>query len=461
MERHRAPRRASPTRTSLRACLAEGVVAEVIAACCGGAAIAAWAFQLEASSTLIGLLFGLAYFSQLLQFPAAWITSRFGRRKVAIAGHAASRIILIGLAPLPFLPLPIAIKQAVLVAILLASASFVVIGHNAWLVWVTDLVPARIRGRYFGKRTAYATAMGTVVALSAGLLLDRARKHGDLSWTLSIMAVLGWCAGLVTAWLMSKQHEPGNEHTEPMRFRDMLAPLRDTSSRRLLGYQILWNAAVGLTVSVVAVYMLRVLHFGFVGVGIYNAIFAGARIVSAPFWGRAVDRVGSRPVMMMCALGVALSSSLWMFAVPGWFWFIAIEAVLSGLLMAGHEIALFALPLAIAPRKERPVHLAAYQMVAGLAFGLASIGGGAAGATAVGTDFWLGPRMMFALSSTGRLLAAFVGAALLEPHARSLLSLVRAGFAKIGGTQREATTPESTSAPACAPSAERGAVSGM
>lgn len=447
-------KRASPTRTSLKACMAEGAVAEVIAACCGGAALAAWAFQLDASPALIGVLWGLSYFSQLFQLPAAWITSLFGRRRVAIWGHAASRLVLIGLAPLPFLPLSQPIKQGMLVGILLASALFVMVGHNAWLVWVTDLVPARIRGRFFGRRTAYATAIGTTVAVLAGLLLDRARKLGDASWTLAAMALVGWTAGLVTTWLMSKQHEPGNERIEPMRIRDVLTPLADKGWRRLLGYQMVWNGAVGLTASVAAVYMLRELHVGFVGVGIYNAMLAISRMASAPFWGRAIDRFGSRPILVLCALGAALSSALWVAAVPGWLFLIAIEAVLTGLFLAGHEVALFAIPMAIAPRSGRAVHLAAFAMVAGLAFGIASAAGGAASGFLAGAALPLGARALFVLSSVGRILAAIIGASLLEPQARKLSSVLRETASRVSRQRSAASSEEG-----CAP--ERQAVSGM
>lgn len=453
--------------------MAEGVVAEVIAACVGGAALTAWAFQLGASPTLIGLLWALNYFSQAFQFPAAWITSRFGRRRVAIWGHAASRLLLLGLVPLPFLPFDPSIKQALLLAILWASAVFVMVGHNAWLTWVTDLVPARIRGRFFGKRTAYGTAVGTSVAVTAGLILDRARASGTAASTLSVMAALGFCAGLATTWLMSKQHEPGDEPEESMRFRDMLAPLTEKASRRLLGYQIVWNAAVGLTQSVAAVYMLRELDVGFMGVGLYNAALAGARIVSAPLWGRGIDRVGSRPILIICALGAAITSALWVAIVPGMLWLIALEAVLTGLLLAGHEVALFAIPMAVAPRSGRPVHLAAFAMVAGVAFGIASTAGGAASGMLASTAIPLGPRALFLVSSAGRLLAAAIGATLLEPNARSLLAILRERFvetapllANVGRALDTAKPPKGalqrgTASSEHRSSQERTAVSGM
>src|SRR5690606_15069449 len=134
---------------------------------------------------------------------------------------------------------PTRAKQALLLSLLATSAVLVMVGHNAWLTWVTDLVPARIRGRFFGKRTAWATFVGTTLTLFTGHWLDRARAGGDYGGTLALFAAVGFGAGLVTTWLMSKQHEPGNEPDERMHWRDLRAPFAHEPTRRLLVYQVL------------------------------------------------------------------------------------------------------------------------------------------------------------------------------------------------------------------------------
>ena len=53
-----------------------------------------------------------------------------------------------------------------------------VLGNNAWVAWMGELVPSRIRGRYFGRRTGLCMLGGALAAGVAGLLLDWARGHG-------------------------------------------------------------------------------------------------------------------------------------------------------------------------------------------------------------------------------------------------------------------------------------------
>ena len=58
------------------------------------------------------------------------------------------------------------------------AATLGVLGNNAWVAWMGELVPKRIRGRYFGKRTGLCMLGGGLAAAAVGLLLDWARARG-------------------------------------------------------------------------------------------------------------------------------------------------------------------------------------------------------------------------------------------------------------------------------------------
>src|SRR4051812_43684165 len=154
------------------------MVAEAFTSCTSNAMLTAWAIALGCKPLLVGLLWALPYLAQLVQFPAAWLTSRFGARRTSIVAVAISRQLQLPLVIVPFLLLGGGARQWVFVAITAVSAILGVIGNNAWVTWMGELVPAQLRGRYFGRRTALCTLAGTLGALGAGLIIDRARKHG-------------------------------------------------------------------------------------------------------------------------------------------------------------------------------------------------------------------------------------------------------------------------------------------
>jgi MFS family permease len=411
-------------RRSLAASTAEGMAGEIVQACAGAAMVTAWALYLHASPLLLGVLWALPFFGQLVHLPAAWLTTRLPRRTVAIVGQTASRYVLSPLIALPFLHVSLEAKRMVLIVVFAASSVLAVVGHNAWMAWMGDLVPARVRGRYFGKRTALCTLGGSAASLAAGALLDAAKAHRATGVMLAALAAFAWLAGTVSTRMMRRQHDRPADAAPAPALRDVMTPFTDELSQRLLAYQIGWNAALGLTASVCAIYMLQTLRVGFAGMAIYGAVIAASRVLSAPLWGKAVDRAGAKPVLLVCSLGSAIASALWLFAAPGTLWPIALDAVLSGVMLGGQGLAAFAVPLAVAPKESRTVYLSAFTMVGGVAFGLASITGGAlAGAHAI-APAWA--QLLFAASSLGRLASAVLAQRILEPGAQPVAGLARA-----------------------------------
>ncbi len=417
--------RASAMRRSLAASTAEGVAGEVVQACAGSAMATAWALHLRAGPLLLGVLWALPFLGQLLQLPTAWLMARFDRRRVAIAGNGVARQVLILLAALPFVPVSMAAKRLLLIGIISISSLAAVAGGNAWISWMGDLVPARIRGRYFGRRTALCAVGAAASSLVAGSVLDAAMRHKKAGIALAGLALVAWLGAAISTRLMQKQHDPRKSTPAPPGARDLAEPFTDASSRRILAYQAAWSLALGLTASVSAVYMLKTLRVGFTGMAIYTAVLAGARMFATPLWGRVLDRIGARPVLVVCSVGSALASALWTIASPARIWPIALDAVVNGVLLAGQGLAAFAIPLSVAPktRTSRSMLLSAFVMAGGLAFGLGSIAGGALVGILPKLVPALGVRALFAASAGGRLVAALLAHRIHEPGAQPMAQI--------------------------------------
>ena len=390
-------------RASLAACSREGVAAEALGACFGNAVLTAWALELGASSLLVGALWGLPYFGQIFQLPGAWITSRFGVKRTAVVFNAIARQVLLPIAALPFVPLGIDAKRAILVTLFALSSLFSTLGNNGWLAWMGELVPARVRGRYFGRRTAMCTATATLATFAVASALDAGRARHALGIVLASFIVARSVLGVLTTVLMQRQHEPRVATIAPT-LRDSALPLLDRVYRGILVYRAAWGVATGLAASVSAIYLLESLGLGFVGIAGYGALVAALRVLSAPLWGRTLDRTGALRVLVGCSFGVAASSFFWVGATAGHPWMIALDAVLSGVLLGGQELAVFTLPLDAAPSARRPLFVASSVAVGGVAYGIACAAGGALAAST-------SARAVLLSSACARVLAA--GTALL------------------------------------------------
>ena len=404
------------------------MVAELFTACSGSAMLTAWGLALHCETLLFAVVGALPYLAQLAQLPAAWLVTQRGARGTTVIAVGSARLLPLLLAPLPFLPIALAKQQAIFVGVVAASALLGVAGNNGWATWMGELVPSRLRGRYFGRRTALCTLAGTLGALGTGLLVDAAHKHGLDAHALSMLALLACALGVVSNGLMRRQIDARVERSIP-RWSQLVEPWRDPAMRRAVGFNLGWNAAVGLAATLFQVHMVRNLGLGMLAVSIYVAAYALARMLTAPLWGAAIDRVGCRPVIVLCAIGIALDPAIWLFASPTTLWPLFVDVLVGGTLWAGLNQAVFQLPLRIAPRRGRAFHLAAFSASGGLAFALASAIGGVIAQTlpakmVVHAHVISSFEIVFLLSTVARLASLVLAAKLREPGAHKVEALL-------------------------------------
>ncbi|MFY1827606.1 MFS transporter [Myxococcus fulvus] len=416
-------------RATLGLSVVEGMFAEVFTACAGATVLTAWAMALGLGPLLVGVMTALPFCAQFIQFPAAWLTSTFGHRRVALTAICLSRLVMFPLAVLPWLELELAARQHLLLGVAGASAVLGVVGNNAWVAWMGELVPRVVRGRFFGRRTALTTLSGTLASLGAGLLLDRLRPADGVGLALPLLALGACVMGVVTTLLMASQHDPAPPGTTPrLELKGALVPLKDPLARRVLTYQVAWNAAVGVSAPFFALHSIQNLKMTFVILALHAAAVAGVRILTAPLWGKMIDRVGAQPVLLACSLGIGVIPALWLLPSAGTLWPLLFDVVLAGALWSGHGLAIFALPLTVAPRKGRPFYLAAFATAGGLAYAVAAALGGAIAAAlpgnfVLGGQPWVNLHVLFVLSSVARLGAALLAARLPEPGAHPVTSV--------------------------------------
>lgn len=420
----------SQLRRSLMACTGDGIFAEVITSLTTGTVLTAWALHLGGSPFLVGLLGAIPFLTQLVHLPAAWITSHWGYRRVALFSIFVSRQVYWGLVPLPFLPLSTGAKQLCLVGVALLNGIFGVVGNNSWVAWMGDLVPRRLRGRYFGQRNAMSIIGGTVATFIAAVILDGARSRGRVDLALAVLAGLACLSGFVTAWCLHHQHAPHKHEPTPISFRAMLKPFFDPATRPLLVYMMGWNAAVALAAVFIPVLMITYLKMNFILIAVHGVATAFFRVSTSSLWGRALDRLGARPILVFCSFGLAAIPFIWLIPHPGFLWPVVLDAALGGSLWAGHAIAVFSLPLTVAPKKGRPYYLAAFTASGGICYALTAIGGGAI-AAALPSQMTLFSRplvnlhILFIASGVSRLIAALLSLKLAEPNSAPVSELSR------------------------------------
>ncbi|MFN0061232.1 MAG: MFS transporter [Myxococcaceae bacterium] len=428
-----------PLRVSLRASTWEAVGAEVLTACVGSTVLTAWAIHLGLSPLALAALAAAPHLAQVLQFPAAWITTLSGYRRTTLVSLSAARQVYWGLAVLPWLDVSVSTQRWMLLCIAGAAATLGVVGNNGWVAWMGELVPTRLRGRYFARRTAVGALSGALASLLAGALLDAAAARGQAGLVLSLLGLVACTVGAFTTLMLARKGCPAPPAAAPPTWASTVAVLRDANIRPVLHYQAAWHSAIGFSSAFFALHLVDNLGLGFVFVALYHGILHATRMFSVGVWGGAVDRFGTKPVLVACSIGLTPLPLLWLAPAPLRALILPFDAAIAGTLLAGHGLAMLTLPLAFSPRAQRPFYVATFSAVGGVALAL---GAAVAGLLAhllpvslvLGGARFYGLEVLFVISAVLRASASWRSAHLLEPRAKPTADLMR--WMQLGAKER-------------------------
>jgi MFS family permease len=295
---------------------------------------------------------------------------------------------------------------------------------------MSDLVPRAIRGRYFGRRSAVAAIVAIVVGYGGGLALDALeawRRGVGFAAVYAGAALAGLCAYVA----MRRQHHPSPRRGPDVPLRTLWREVwAKPDHRRIFVGFAAWNAALGVAVPFWAKYMARDLGMSTADIVAQGTVGSLVGVALLPAWGRVIDRVGTRPVLLANAVCIAGIPFLWLFARPGSLLPVWIDAFAVGVFWTGFNLTALNVPIAAAPKRGGFVFLGVFTALNGLAMGVACIVGGvAAQALGPGPHEVLGVRLatyqvVFLASGVLRVAALPLAWRLPDPKARSVVFLV-------------------------------------
>jgi MFS family permease len=383
---------------------------------------------LGARDLQIGILSALPFLANLSQLTASFLLERTGQRKLlSLLAASISRLLWVGviLLPLGLFGTLSDLRVWLLVTIVALSSLFVAMNNTFWLSWLADLVPARLRGRYFGRRNMIIAAVSMSVPLLASAFLDAwesrfSPQHTGGFLLIFAFGILCGLAALAVQWRMPAMPltpSPG----EPF-FSRLAIPLRDTNFRRFILFHLCWGASVNLAGPFFTVYMLQDLHLSYTVITALASLTALCNMIGMRFWGQTTDRFSAKPVMLLGGIGAALLPGLWILTavVPGAI-VLPVVHVLGGFSWAGFNLNLNTLLLALAPRRERSIYLGVYAALTGLIIAAAPIVGGLLGRALqegiLPLPPWVNPYLLiFALSCQLRMLSLLLLLRVHEPR---------------------------------------------
>jgi Na+/melibiose symporter-like transporter len=248
-----------------------------------------------------------------------------------------------------------------------------------WNGWMHDLVPSRLRGRYFSQRNRIGQGAILVFVLAAGGVLS----WGDYSARVFQAVIAGACLCRVISlyyfWQMPGQRPAGRTQAAPpaLPLIEQFRIVRGARSLLLfIAFGALWNFAANCFGPFYHVFLFEQLNFSGTQVGILATLTALGGMISLPVWGGLLDRFGNKPTMAVGLVLWQVQNFLWCVLTPAnsvmlyamWFW--------GGCLSAGFVLGQFTLLLKLIPGEARSLAIGLNVAVTSLVAAISPVIGG-------------------------------------------------------------------------------------
>ena len=280
-----------------------------------GAALTRFSKLLGVTPFGFGCLAAIPFLAALAQLPTSYVLERFGHRKrIFIWSNLVHRALWLVIALVPWV-LPPASRGVALMSLMTLSSVLAHVATPAWVSWMADLVPGRLRGRYFSRRVQLGQFVGLVVTVLVGYAMDRADQAGNLllpclSILLGIAAIAGIVDILMFCRLPDLVNRPARANLSVWEL--VRHPLANQNFRRFLGYSFLMTFGTGFMGQFLWLYLFDVLKMSNTRANILlMCVPLLVTTVSYPFWGRLVDKFGCKPVMLVAGILVVNGGSAW------------------------------------------------------------------------------------------------------------------------------------------------------
>jgi len=338
-------------RTSLRVITVAWMYGIVWASCTTASHVTLFNERIGFSEYHFGLWSAIPFVATLAQLFAALVIERTGLRKYQFTDcGTVHRLMWIPIALVP-LVVPWGSSACIygVLGLLLASWFLESMARPAWLTWMGDLIPRRIRGRYFAFRGRLSQVVSIVTVVLLGLLIDNDWKI--LSWGAGVlglsmpvhtienvgrMQVYTICGIYVVAAFFGARDilmfrrlrdvlpsiktrpivEPDRGFFSYIKYM-LYDPLKDRVFRNYVGYA----ATLTFTMTLSGVFFMRQsldgLGFSLLATNLLFMVIGPIFDMSSSWiWGRLIDRFGRRPILIIATNMTTLSIVPWLAASP-------------------------------------------------------------------------------------------------------------------------------------------------
>lgn len=246
---------------------------------------------------------------------------------------------------------------------------------SAWNTWITTLVPARARTRYFARRNRLAQVGILCGLVGGGLLLQVVNGDGQAYWCFAILFGVALTARLVSARCLASQGEPvpmPADHRS-VGWRELLRTRRGPAGR-VLAYMLAIQVCVQFSGPYFGPYMRAELEMSYGWYMLLAAASFAGKMIALSLLARLPRLIGPRAMLWIGGVGLVPLAGLWV--ISDSYWYLLPLQVFNGCVWAVYEMATMLLIFETVAARERTSILTTYNALHAIALAIGSIAGG-------------------------------------------------------------------------------------
>ena len=273
--------------------------------------ITPYALTLKATNSQIGALSAVPNFtSSLVQLKSADLTEKLKSRKKIINLFVFLHTVML----LPVILIPYLFKVNAVLFLIIFITLFNSLGAfavPAWSSLMSDHIPYKMRGKYFGWRNKILGAITVLSAFIAGFTLHKFKNNVVVGF--SVIFGIAFICRFISWYFLTRMFEPPLKINRKAYFSffDFIKRIRESNFAKFVIFVASLNFSVNLAAPFFSVFMLKDLKFDYITYTILVITVAIVSILTIDRWGKNADRIGNIKVLRLTSFFIASIPLLW------------------------------------------------------------------------------------------------------------------------------------------------------
>jgi MFS family permease len=352
----------------------EGVPATVFQTLLGGPFLTAYLLYLGAGASVVGFVLAITTFVNIAQIFIAFMIQKLRSRKwTLIIFVSLHRLLWSATGLIPFL-FPKEWWVPIFIIVYFSAFMANAVGGMIWTSLISDIVPAAVRGRYFGIRNTFLNALGGILLFIGGRILDD--YPGSVAFTI-LFSVAGFFAICNIGTFFLYPDVPFERSVENRFLPMMKRPLHDGPFMKSTIFLAGWLFLQTLIVPLYSYVMLDLLHINYESVSLLTVIQTVSMMASFYIWGNLNVKFSNKTLLFWTLPLIAASCLTWgLLAILPMMLVLVVIHILLGVGVGGFNQLAFNFIIGDTPKSERPMFIAMYSAITGLTSFLGPLMGG-------------------------------------------------------------------------------------